>query len=440
FATMSTPSIQLGDYIVIQRQKYTKLQKFGSLDTTATLGKETLELKSLLDQPYGSTFKMCVKETKPGKRGAQRQHALELCSETELRSTRELLGISSSGADNRDICDDGEAQALKPSDIEQLREECNGSSKIIEKLVENSKTFHARTEYSQEKYLRKKEKKYFEFVQIRQPTIRLMVDIFYRQDAEKIMGIRVDTLSQIISYSGVCGFGSYLLYESGTNGLLPAAMLNSIGAGTEGTLVHMHPGNVPQKQALLALKLPLEQQQRCVSVNLYSVLREFYQGGESKESDVPPTEPSEVEAQEAQPETPTEEQPESIEPSTKKPKLDDNQNGSKGPLRWQLENKKAAALMHAKFDSLVLAAKEHPSNILEALLPLVKPSRPVVVFGTCKELLQETYMELKATGKVTGLHLTSNWLRTYQILPNRTHPEVNMSGNSGYLLTGYTLK
>ncbi|XP_041675715.1 tRNA (adenine(58)-N(1))-methyltransferase non-catalytic subunit TRM6 [Drosophila eugracilis] len=435
----ATPKIQLGDYIVIQRQKYTKLQKFGSLDTTSTLGKETLELKSLLDHPYGSTFKMCVKETKPGKRGAQRQHTLELCSETELRSTREVLGISSSGADNRDICDDGEAQTLKPEDIAQLREECNDSSKIIEKLVENSKTFHNRTEYSQEKYLLKKEKKYFEFVQIRQPTIRLMLDIFYRQDSEKVMGIRVDTLSQIISYSGVCGFGSYLLYESGTNGLLPAAMLNSIGAGTEGTLVHMHPGNVPQKQALLALKLPLEQQQRCVSVNLYSVLREFYQGEESKISDIPPVELSE----ETQPETPTEEQTDTIEPKTKKPKLEDTKNGregTKGPPRWHLENKRATALMHAQFDSLVLAAKEHPSSILQALLPHVKPSRPVVVFSTCKELLQETFMELKTSGKVTGLHLTSNWLRTYQILPNRTHPEVNMSGNSGYLLTGYTLR
>ncbi|XP_033151425.1 tRNA (adenine(58)-N(1))-methyltransferase non-catalytic subunit TRM6 [Drosophila mauritiana] len=437
------PRIQLGDYIVIQRQKYTKLQKFSSLDTTANLGKETLELKSLLDQPYGSTFKMCVKETKPGKRGAQRQHTLELCSETELRSTREVLGISSSGADNRDIQDDGEAQTLKPEDIAQLREECNDSSKIIEKLVENSKTFHNRTEYSQEKYLLKKEKKYFEFVQIRQPTIRLMLDIFYRQDSEKVMGIRVDTLSQIISYSGVCGFGSYLLYESGTNGLLPAAMLNSIGAGTEGTLVHMHPGNVPQKQALSALKLPLEQQQRCVSVNLYSVLREFYQGGEAKAADVPVVEPSENKPQETQPETPTEEQPEAIEPITKKPKLDESKSdreGAKGPPRWHLENKRATALMHAEFDSLVVAAKEHPSNILQALLPLVKPSRPVVVFSTCKELLQETFMELKTTGKVTGLHLTSNWLRTYQILPNRTHPEVNMSGNSGYLLTGYTLR
>ncbi|EDW76190.1 uncharacterized protein Dwil_GK14794 [Drosophila willistoni] len=439
---LTTPNIQLGDYIVIQRQKYTKLQKFGSLDTTATLGKETLELKSLLDHPYGSTFKMCVKETKAGKRGAQRQHTLELCSETELGSTRENLGISSSGADNRDICDNGEAQALKSSDIEQLREACNESSKIIEKLVENSKTFHNRTEYSQEKYLLKKEKKYFEFVQIRQPTIRLMADIFYRQDADKVMGIRVDTLSQIISYSGVCGFGNYLLYESGTNGLLPAAMINAIGADTEGTLVHMHPGNVAQKQALLALKLPFEQQQRCISVNLYSVLREFYQNGTAAVDAVEASPKEEVNEPETdQPDTSTDEQSETTEPSTKKPKLDgETQSNPRTPPRWQLENKRAASLMHAKFDSLVMSAKEHPSSILQALIPLIRPSRPIVIFSTCKELLLETYMELKSTAKVTNLHLTSNWLRMYQILPNRTHPEVNMSGNSGYLLTGYTLQ
>ncbi|XP_034473977.1 tRNA (adenine(58)-N(1))-methyltransferase non-catalytic subunit TRM6 [Drosophila innubila] len=437
----TTPTIQLGDYIVIQRQKYTKLQKFGNLDATATLGKEHLELKSLLDQPYGSTFKMCVKETKAGKRGAQRQHTLELASDNELRSIRDVLNISSSGADNRDISDNGEAQALKSQDIEQLREACNESSKIIEKLVENSKTFHTRTEYSQDKYLLKKEKKYFEFVQIRQPSIRLMADIFHRQDADKILGIRVDTLSQIISYSGVSGFGNYLLYESGTNGLLPAAMLNSIGADTEATLVHMHPGNVPQKQALLALKLPLEQQQRCISVNLYSVLREFYQG-DNFEATLTATaaEAEEKTAKNASDDT-TEEQTETIEPTIKKPKLDESPNAHRsGALRWQLENKRASTLMHAKFDSLVMAAKEHPSNIIQALLPLVKPSRPVVIFSTCKELLQETYMELKTSGKVTNLHVTSNWLRTYQILPNRTHPEVNMSGNSGYLLTGYTLK
>lgn len=212
-------------------------------------------------------------------------------------------------------------------DIEQMREANNESSKIIEKLVENSKTFHTRTEYSQDKYLLKKEKKYFEFVQIRQPTIRLMADIFYRQDADKVLGIRVDTLSQIISYSGVCGFGNYLLYESGTNGLLPAAMLNSMGAATDATLVHMHPGNVPQKQALLALKLPVEQQQRCVSVNLYSVLRQFYQGDKTEETtsaEAPAVVSTPAEEEKQQRQNDDVEPSEAIEPSSKKPKLDES--------------------------------------------------------------------------------------------------------------------
>lgn len=285
--------IKLGDYIVIQRQKYTKLQKFGNLDATAALGKEQLELKALLDQPYGATFKMCAKEElSKSHRGRQRLYDLQLCNELEMRNIREVLGISSSGEDNRNIKDDGDSQALKPEDIEQLRDECSESTKIIEKIVENSKTFHTKTEYSQEKYLKKKEKKYFEFVQIRQPTLRLIAEIYYRQDAEKVMGIRVDTLSQLISYSGVSAFGNYLLYESGTNGLLPAAFLNSMGANTEAKMVHMHPGNMPQKNAILALNFPEEQLNRCISVNIYSVLREFYQGTEETNQDAEVSEPS----------------------------------------------------------------------------------------------------------------------------------------------------
>ncbi|XP_075149163.1 tRNA methyltransferase 6 non-catalytic subunit [Haematobia irritans] len=427
------PKIKLGDYIIIQRQKYTKLQKFGNLDATAILGKDQLELRGLLDQSYGCTFKMCPKE-ELGKshRGRQRLHHLELCSEVEMRNIREVLGISKSGEDNRHITDDGDSQSLKPEDIEQLRDECNESTKIIEKIVENSKTFHSKTEYSQEKYLKKKEKKYFEFVQIRQPTIRLITDIYYRQDAEKVMGIRVDTLSQILSYSGISAFGNYLLYESGSNGLLPAAFLNSMGANTEAMLVHMHPGNVPQKQAILALNLPEEQLNRCISVNIYSVLREFYQGTSenSRETEV-------------------------SEPSNKKQKLDvdveekdsKESQGEKIPecagkpqqQKWQLENQRAVDLIHAKFDSLVIASKEHPSNLVRELLPFVKASRPIVIFSLSKEVLMELYVELKTGSKVTNLHLTSNWLRMYQILPNRTHPEVNMQANSGYLLTGYTL-
>ncbi|XP_065355760.1 tRNA (adenine(58)-N(1))-methyltransferase non-catalytic subunit TRM6 [Calliphora vicina] len=428
------PKIKLGDYIVIQRQKYTKLQKFGNLDATAMLGKDQLELKALLDQPYGATFKMCPKEDL-GKshRGRQKLNTLQLCNELEMRNIREVLGISSSGEDNRNILDDGDSQALKPEDIDKLRDECNESTKIIEKIVENSKTFHNKTEYSQEKYLKKKEKKYFEYIQIRQPNIRLITEIYYRQDAEKVMGLRVDTLSQLISYSGISSFGNYLLYESGSNGLLPAAFLNSMGANTEAKMVHMHPGNVPQKQAILALNLPEEQLQRCISVNIYSVLREFYQGQETASETAEVSEPS------SKKQKLNEDDKDSSETSSESAKTEDAAKPPATLQKWQLENKRAAALMQDKFDSLVIAAKEHPANLVKELLPFVKPSRPIVVFSLCKEVLMELYVDLKTSSKVTNLHLTSNWLRMYQVLPNRTHPEVNMQANSGYLLTGITL-
>lgn len=434
---VTTPTIRLGDYVVIQRQKYTKLHKFGSLDATTMLGKEQLELKGIHGHPYGSTFKMCPKEVQ--QRRGPRMNKLHLCTDTEMRDIREVLGISGSGVDNRHLTDDGDSQSLCAEEIEQLREECTESTKIIEKIIENSKTFHAKTEYAQEKYLKKKEKKYFEYVQIRKPSIRLIAEIFYRQDAEKVMGLRVDTLSQLLSYSGVSAFGNYLLYESGTNGLLPASFLHAIGAGTEGLLVHMHPGNVPQKQAILALNFPAEQMQRCISVNIYSVLRQYYQGL-AVDDHVAIVEKQSVAMDASEPcnkklklESETIEATDLTAVETKIEPVESTQ-------KWKLENARACVLMRTQFDSLVIAAKEHPTNIVKSLLPFVKPSRPIVVFSHCKEVLMELYVDLKAGSEVTNLHLTSNWLRMYQIMPNRTHPEVNMNGNSGYLLSGYTIR
>ncbi|XP_055386377.1 tRNA (adenine(58)-N(1))-methyltransferase non-catalytic subunit TRM6 [Condylostylus longicornis] len=430
------PQIKVGDYIIIQRQKYIKLHKFSSLESTAALANEQLELRNIEGKLYYSTFKMIVQDKKGGHGGKKRLNSLELCTENEMRNIREILNIQECGEDNRNITASGNAQNLKSDDIYKLKDECSGSAEILEKIVENSKSFASKTEYSQEKYLKKKEKKYFEFVQIRQPTIRLLAEIFYRLDPDKVMGIRMDTLSQIISYSGICGFGKFLLYESGTNGLLPAAFLNSMGVGTEAQLVHMHPGNICQKQGILAMNFPTELLDRCISVNIYSVLREYFQNAsnsnssdESNQISEPPFKKQKMEK-------------ENTENGVTKKSLDvlieEKTEPQKVP-QWHIANQNACELIKEKFDSLIIASKEHPSNILKTLLPFLKPSRPVVIFNLSKEILAELYVELKTHSKVTDLHLTSTWLRYLQILPNRTHPEVNMNANSGYLLHGYTV-
>lgn len=45
-------------------------------------------------------------------------------------------------------------------------------------------------------------------------------------------------------------------------------------------------------------------------------------------------------------------------------------------------------------------------------------------------------MDLKVQNCI-NIRLIENWLRNYQVLPDRTHPEVSMSGGGGYLLTGW---
>lgn len=303
------------------------------------------------------------------------------------------------------------------------------AKEIIETIVANSKTFNQKTEFSQEKYLKKKEKKYFEYIQIRKPTIRLLAHIYYRQDHEKILGMRMDSLSQIISYAGVNSSGKYLLYDAGSCGLVTAAFLNSMGPHGDAKLVVMHPGNFSQKQAVFALNLDEKQMSKCVSVNIYSVLRQFYQGT-SDVSDNECEEPSEA----------------------KKIKLDEEneangnhkqkskQNSQKlRRQKWKEENEEALEILREKVDGVTIISKEDPFPIIKELLPFIHPGRPIVIFHHCKELLMECFQSMKQLNCAVNLRLFSTFMRNIQVLPRRTHPYVQIQGSSGFLLAGYAI-
>ena len=53
-----------------------------------------------------------------------------------------------------------------------------------------------------------------------------------------------------------------------------------------------------------------------------------------------------------------------------------------------------------------------------------------------KEPLLDAYMMMKEQVSAANVNLSETWLRSYQVLPERTHPTVNMSGDGGYFLTG----
>lgn len=72
--------------------------------------------------------------------------------------------------DNREIFDDKDAQKLDEEKINKLKNEGLGGSEIIQKLIENSSQFNKKTQFSKEKYIRKKMEKYMPMFEVRRPT------------------------------------------------------------------------------------------------------------------------------------------------------------------------------------------------------------------------------------------------------------------------------
>ncbi|XP_017876048.1 tRNA (adenine(58)-N(1))-methyltransferase non-catalytic subunit TRM6 [Ceratina calcarata] len=458
-------TIAVGMYVIIKKLNFKKIYKV-TANGSLMLGKDLVEMSAIIGKRFWSTFEMIP--TKEGKRAYSLKEVLE------AESLNDLLNELPSGSDNRTIIDDGTSQKLSKEEILQLQESGKTGKEIVGSLIENNKSFLDRTEYSQEKYLKKKEQKYLRYLTVCRPNISSLHDVYFKLDLNKIGGLRMDSLAQLLSYSDVQSDGLHILYDSGSQGLPAAAMLNRIGSNTNGHLINLHPGNVPQAMLVNAMNFPKEQTDRLVNVNIYSFLRLYYQGEnavwnnisnkdhsnwinkvkESKrkkeEEDLiekPQTEEisSNVVINESEKVLNDEVNEEQKTDSGLKRKFDGgNESSDSTPAkkpRWLLDTQRAVELVQgSKARGLTIVCKEHPLNIVTALLPFLGASRPFVIYHAYREPLQEVYVALKQTQNVINLRLFSNFLRSYQILPDRTHPDILTNDTGGYLLTGYLVE
>lgn len=223
---------------------------------------------------------------------------------------------------------------------------------------------------------------------------------------------------------------------------MPAAITNTIGANTKGHLIHMHPGNECQKNAFIAMQFPHEQINRCINVNIYSVLRCYYQNKNSYSQNVENNEKETISGCNSNilgsPNTCAQIDNKDIleedEPSVKKLKLEEII-----PKRsWQIDNERACRILDKKIDSLTVTAKEHPVTIVAELISFLNGNRNLVVFNCLREPLQDLYIYLKSRCDIVNIRFMNSFMRNYQVLSGRTHPEVNMT-NGGYILTATKL-
>ena len=80
-----------------------------------------------------------------------------------------------------------------------------------------------------------------------------------------------------------------------------------------------------------------------------------------------------------------------------------------------------------------------PTALLARLLPLLAGGSPFAVFANSAQPLAEAADSLLRQKCVVCMDLHEPWSRDHQVLPQRTHPMMNMSATGGFVLTGFTV-
>ncbi|XP_059897471.1 tRNA (adenine(58)-N(1))-methyltransferase non-catalytic subunit TRM6 [Gadus macrocephalus] len=443
--------IKDGDYVVLKRGDIYKAVQI-QIKKKVMFEKQWLFLEKAVGQLYSTAFEV----VSGGHLEPQK-----------AKTTESSTDAQEAGSDNRNIVDDGKSQKLTRDDIETLKEQGLKGQEIIQQLIDNSSTFRDKTEFSQQKYIKKKKKKYESTITVLRPSCRILAMMYHGREPGKICHLRYDTLAQMLTLGNIHAGGKVLVFET-CAGLVLGAVMERMGG--YGKVVQMYPGDGPVQAGLESFGFP---------PHFHDTLHTFPIGhvnallagtldtgppkelaAESSDASVPSKEGEEAGRTNADTGGDGggegEGKPEEVKMETSTPaEVEQNEREKLKAIRLQekqdrmeVKRKKlavAAALLEGKnADGLIIASRFHPSPVLLGLIKFLAPSRPFVVYSQYKEPLIECYTKLKENSNkehcaVINLQLTDSWLRHYQVLPNRTHPVLQMSGGGGYLLSGTTV-
>ncbi|XP_052443083.1 tRNA (adenine(58)-N(1))-methyltransferase non-catalytic subunit TRM6 [Carassius gibelio] len=424
--------ISYGDYVVLKRGDIFKSVQIEN-KKKVIFEKQWFFLDNAVGQLYGAVFE------------------IEAGGSLKIKAAKhsgDSLDSKEAGQDNRHIVDDGRSQKLSRDDIETLKEQGLKGQEIVQQLIDNSTTFKDKTEFAQEKYIKKKKKKYESNITILKPSTRLLAMMYHGREPGKICHLRYDTLAQILTLGNIHAGSKILVFET-CAGLVLGSVMERMGG--YGSVIQMYPGGGPTRAGMESFGFPshfhetLHEFPLCkVNALLAGTLdlsEKDAEGNGRSESSQETSGVSEEKSSEPQ------SMEVSVDPQEEMRRVERErlreQRAQEKKLKMEEKRKKlssAAALLEGRnADGLVIASRFHPCPVLMGLLKFLAPSRPFVVYCQYREPLIECYTKLREQGGAISLRLTDSWLRHYQVLPNRTHPVLLMSGGGGYLLSGTTV-
>lgn len=341
--------------------------------------------------------------------------------------------------DNRDLIDSNASQKMTEEELNQMRSDPSISgSTIVKTIIENSSTFDSKTSFSKAKYIKKKQIKYQPRCRLTKCTASTICRALFIRDARRMNNLREDSLAQVLSFANVSA-GCKILCLDTCLGVVTGACAQRMGG--YGQVISIFTGQAPCFIDMIA--------RFNLSFLEHSSIKWLHAGQVFHDED-------NVKQQEEDYELIDRNRlvwPCCLQAHTQKYVEKMKSDEDRIPFMDKRASRFARKITRPtsdevlqlledeskQCDSLILACEYDPTHTLLTLLPYLEASCPFVVFYEYMEPLIECFRVIQEKKLAINLRITDTWMREYQILPNRTHPNMNMSQNGGFILTGLKL-
>ena len=378
--------------------------------------------------------------------------------------------------DNRNLVDTSSAQALTAEDVWDMRRRGQAGEDIVKALAGSSSTFAGKTQFSQEKYLKKKVFKHIRRFRVTRCSAHAIADTLLAAQPERTAGLRTDSLAAMLAQADVRSGATALIFD-GAQGLLTGACAERMcsaapGSPFSGYLLLANSDAVREVQNTLPLLKHFNLAatpgiDTAMAAVRYSELVDWAPGISAVAPQAPHLAAAAAAAvsaaagsaagAEAAP------APSSAAPSHSAPA------GLKRPRDAPPAAAAAAAtaahafappgaqrklapypysppalqhLLGRGVDSLLMAPNLDPGKAQDfaalalSALRYVRPSGSFALFHQQPLQLAQLAVHLASLKVAVNVQLAETWTREQQVLPGRTHPFMSMHGASGFVLSG----
>lgn len=350
--------------------------------------KKKYNVDAVINQPYGSVFELT-------KRSLQLVDMKTRATVDDIRRNGEkaATAASKSGAtasDNRNLVDNNTAQKLKQSDVQAMKDSGASAGDIISSLVANSSTFSNKTEFSQAKYIKKKQKQFAPTFRIVPCSSAIMVDALHFKDARRICGLRSDGIAQLLARGNIRAFSKVIVVENAMGLVVGSAAERMMG---NGTIINLMLGDHPNVTMVPRFNLPPNATEDVIVHFPFTSTPLLVDALHRTETETNATEDRSFE---------------SWQPSKHIASITQTAN----------------VLKPCGADSFicVVSEKYQALSIFTSILPLLVSGASFSIFCPFIEPLKELHLYARTNNVAVDVSLTQLWVREFQVLPGRTRP------------------